>query len=243
MPAKAEQRARSFRALPAIQFLCLALGIACLAIPVSRAMGGWLARREAKIEWRQVRTESAAIAALPSRAHREPLQASQARKPPVEDAPSSATVTLPKTGQTVARLRIPRLKVNESVFYDASKKNLDKGPCWMTGSARPPLSAEDRPEAGLRVIQAHRDKHFRPLKTIRLGDWIELETAAGTQGYRVRDIEIMRAPREEERLAALRQKDALVLLTCYPFRYIGPAPDRYLVWAEPDADPRPGDVD
>lgn len=26
---------------------------------------------------------------------------------------------------------------------------------------------------------------------------------------------------------------SLVLFTCYPFHYIGPAPDRYLVWARP----------
>ena len=81
------------------------------------------------------------------------------------------------------------------------------------------------------VIAAHRDTYFRPLKEISEGDQITLETLDGeTRIYSVRAVEIT-GPSDVE---WMRQTESpvLTLITCYPFNWVGPAPQRVVVRAE-----------
>jgi LPXTG-site transpeptidase (sortase) family protein len=84
------------------------------------------------------------------------------------------------------------------------------------------------------VILGHRDSHFRRLKDLEIQDQIQAEHPDGTvQTYQVTETEILPAENVHRRILEHRDPDSLVLITCYPFHYIGPAPDRYLVWARP----------
>jgi LPXTG-site transpeptidase (sortase) family protein len=84
------------------------------------------------------------------------------------------------------------------------------------------------------VILAHRDTHFHGLEKCVPGDTIEIEQRDGTrQTYRITDRIIAEAADTEKVLAGFRTKPCLILLTCYPFTYIGPAPNRILFLAEP----------
>jgi sortase A len=81
------------------------------------------------------------------------------------------------------------------------------------------------------VITAHRDSHFRRLGWLRKGHVVELETAAGTMKYRVVSREIVTP--QTVRVLNATKKPRLTLITCYPFDFIGSAPKRLIVVAEP----------
>jgi sortase A len=83
--------------------------------------------------------------------------------------------------------------------------------------------------AGNVGIAGHRDGFFRGLKDIRPGDEIKLETTQGTDTYVVEEIRIV-SPKD---VSVLRPRNVptLTLVTCYPFYYIGRAPERYIVTA------------
>ena len=86
------------------------------------------------------------------------------------------------------------------------------------------------------MITGHRDAHFRHLGWLRKGHRIELETPAGTAAYRVVSREIVTPG--TVRVLKPTEKPRLTLITCYPFDYIGPAPKRLVVVAEPIVESR-----
>jgi len=79
-------------------------------------------------------------------------------------------------------------------------------------------------------IAAHRDSFFRPLKDIKKGDMIRFATIDGTTEYQVTATDIV-GPKDTYVLDN-NSHDAMTLVTCYPFYYIGAAPKRFIVQAE-----------
>lgn len=132
------------------------------------------------------------------------------------------------TGQPLGRLRIPSARMDWVVFAGADDATLEKGPGHVPGTAMPGVDGAYENC----VITAHRDSHFRNLGWLRPGHAIELETpAGGIRRYRVVSREIV-TPKTVRVLAPTR-KPRLTLITCYPFTYVGPAPKRLIVVAEP----------
>ncbi|MEI9968244.1 MAG: class D sortase [Terracidiphilus sp.] len=78
-------------------------------------------------------------------------------------------------------------------------------------------------------IAGHRDGFFRNLGQIKVGDAVELRTRKGAATYVVDQIRIV----NPENVEVLRQRavPSLTLVTCYPFHFIGSAPQRYVVMA------------
>ena len=130
-------------------------------------------------------------------------------------------------GQPIARIRIPSAQMDWVVFGGTDDATLEKGPGHVPGTAMP---GQDGPPENC-VITAHRDSHFRNLGWLRKGHTVELETAAGTETYRVVSREIVTP--NEVRVLAATPRPRLTLITCYPFTYIGSAPQRLVVVAEP----------
>ncbi len=85
-------------------------------------------------------------------------------------------------------------------------------------------------DAGNIAFAAHRDTFFRPLKNIRAGDHIRVSTPDGDFTYIVRDTRIV-TPTEVSVLHPTPEP-TLTLITCHPFNYVGPAPNRFIVRAE-----------
>lgn len=135
------------------------------------------------------------------------------------------------SGTPVALLRIPRLNVLVPVFMGTDKLTLNRGAGVVDGAARPG-------ESGNVVLSAHRDSFFRPLKDIAVGDVIELQLLERTERYSVADIHVT----DPLDLSVLEPTATpmLTLITCYPFYYVGFAPERYIVRATP-VGPAPGD--
>ena len=88
------------------------------------------------------------------------------------------------------------------------------------------------------MLAAHRDTYFRRLRGVRPGDDVLVTTLDGIFAYRV-DSTLIVPPDRTDLLAPARGR-AMTLVTCYPFHWIGPAPDRFLVCASlVRAGPRP----
>jgi len=164
---------------------------------------------------------------------------------PVSSAPQRAGDDLPRTGyerppanypmgQPLGRIRIPAAQMDWVVFAGADDSTLEKGPGHVPGTAMP---GQDSPYENC-VITAHRDAHFRHLGWLRRGHMIELETpSSGVRRYRVISREIVTP--KTVRVLAPSKTPRLTLITCYPFTYIGPAPKRLVVVAEPVASREP----
>jgi LPXTG-site transpeptidase (sortase) family protein len=85
-------------------------------------------------------------------------------------------------------------------------------------------------EAGNSAIAAHRDGLFRPLRHIRRGDAIRLRTRRGDLDYRVDETKVVQP--SDLSVLAPRRADSVTLITCYPFNFVGSAPQRFIVHAE-----------
>jgi sortase A len=119
-------------------------------------------------------------------------------------------------------LRIRKLNLVAPVFEGTDDLTLNRGVGRIAGTARVG-------ESGNVGIAGHRDGFFRPLKDIRVGDSIELLVENKTVGYVVRSIEIV-SPQDTQVLKA-SDDPQLTLVTCYPFYFVGNAPQRYIVHA------------
>lgn len=135
--------------------------------------------------------------------------------PPVTSA--AADPSLP-----IAVLRMASLGLEVPVYSDVSELNLNRGAGWIEGTAAPDTG-------GNMAVAAHRDRHFRPLKDIQVGDLLELESLTGYSEFRVSSIVIV----DPEDVSVLDDTTlpTLTLVTCYPFYFIGNAPQRYIVQA------------
>jgi len=78
-------------------------------------------------------------------------------------------------------------------------------------------------------VAGHRDTIFRGLRNIRKNDLIVFETRDAKYSYRVEKIQIVK-PEQVDVLKAGATRE-LTLVTCYPFHYVGSAPDRFIVKA------------
>lgn len=133
-------------------------------------------------------------------------------------------------GAVLGRLVIPRLEMAVVVLEGTAEETMLRGAGHVEGTALPGM-------VGNVVVAAHRDMHFEPLRYGQRGDEIELQTPRGTRRYVVETIEVV----DPTDVAVLESEDdQLVLITCYPFRFVGRAPQRYVVRARPveeEADP------
>ncbi|MGB9335925.1 MAG: class D sortase [Candidatus Acidiferrales bacterium] len=125
-------------------------------------------------------------------------------------------------GDLVARIDIPRLKVSEAVIEGDDTDTLRHAVGHIPGTALPG-------EPGNIGLAGHRDSFFRKIGELKDGDTLILETARGTFSYHVAKHAIV-APSDTSVLNST-DEPALTLVTCYPFRYIGPAPKRYVITA------------
>jgi len=133
--------------------------------------------------------------------------------------------TIPRVfrrGDVIGELEIPRLHLSVVVFEGDDAGILRLGAGHIPDTALPPGS-------GNIGIAAHRDTYFRPLRLIRVNDVIEMKTLAGESRYAVTETKVVR-PSDIGVLARAPGRD-LTLVTCYPFYYIGSAPERFIVHA------------
>lgn len=128
----------------------------------------------------------------------------------------------PEPGEWLGRLEIPRLDVSVMV-----REGDDDSTLRIAAGHLPHTALPGQP--GTVAIAGHRDTFFRALQSIRSNDVIRLETRRGTHEYVVDEIKIVE-PTQTEVLRSKGQP-VLSLITCYPFNYVGAAPQRLVVRA------------
>src|SRR5262249_18789481 len=142
--------------------------------------------------------------------------------PPPDRSDASAGAALdPDVPEGV--LRIPSVQLEVPIYAGTTEVNLHRGAAHIEGTS-------GLTQGGNVGLAGHRDGFFRKLKDLRLGHEIDLEVAGNVERYRVVEIHLV-APAERDVLATTRVP-TLTLVTCYPFYYVGHAPERYIVRAE-----------
>ena len=126
-------------------------------------------------------------------------------------------------GPMRARLSIPRLSLSTMVEEGVTESTLRRSAGHIPGTALP-----GRP--GNVGVAAHRDSHFRSLSGIRARDQILLTTLEGDYRYEVMSTKIV-SPEDVTVLAPTKGQNTLTLVTCYPFYFVGHAPNRFIVRA------------
>jgi len=122
----------------------------------------------------------------------------------------------------LARLEIPTIDLTALVVDGIDELTLRRAVGRIPSSSRPG-------EPGDVALAGHRDTDFRSLQRLKQGDRVELATSEGKFAYEVEWIRIV-APERVDVLAP-DATPSLTLVTCYPFRYVGRAPLRYVVRA------------
>ena len=121
-------------------------------------------------------------------------------------------------------LRIPNLKLEVPIYEGTSDVTLNRGAGRITGTAQIDSAA------GNIGLAAHRDGFFRPLKDIKVGDTLFLDTVSTSRAYRVTKLDIV-DPTNTSVLTPTSMS-AITLVTCYPFYFVGSAPKRFIVHAQ-----------
>jgi sortase A len=136
---------------------------------------------------------------------------------------------IPAEGTVMGRIEIPRLRVSAIVRAGSDARTLQLAVGHIPGTAYPG-------DAGNVGLAGHRDTFFRRLEDIRPDDEIRMVTPDGTFLYRVQRTDVV-APSDVWVLDPT-ETPVLTLVTCYPFTYVGSAPERFIVRAvldRPDA--------
>lgn len=210
-----------------------AVGIVLLTFSVGARFGGEVERKHAMTAFADARASARANRHFVTPNPR-PMQAFQF----VPFAGSSESVSMPQEWNSavgdvlpaatndeslpIALLRISRIGLEVPVFTDTNERNLNRGTGWVEGTAAPD-------DGGNMAIAGHRDTYFRSLKDVVVGDVLELESISKQTSYRVTEISVV----EPEDISSLlaTEAPAVTLVTCFPFYFVGNAPQRYIVRA------------
>lgn len=125
-------------------------------------------------------------------------------------------------GDLLGELQVPRLRLSAFVVQGDSSSTLKRAVGHLAETALPG-------ELGNVALAGHRDTFFRPLRDIRLGDEIRFKTRERSFEYRVESIDVVK-PTDIQVLKSTTGHN-LILLTCFPIHYLGPAPKRLVVRA------------
>jgi sortase A len=127
-----------------------------------------------------------------------------------------------ETSEVVGIFAIPRLSLEVPLYESVSELHMDRGIAHIEGTAVPG-------QPGNMGIAGQRDGYFRVLKDIKFGDELIFTSAHGDQTFVVQQLMVV-DPSAIEVLAPT-DETTITLVTCYPFYYVGHAPERFIVRA------------
>lgn len=131
--------------------------------------------------------------------------------------------SLPSEGDEMGSLSIPVLRIKLPIIQGTGTQELKKGVGHFIQSVLP--GEEDNC-----VLSGHRDTVFTGLDKLEIGDLLIVETSAGVFTYAVTGTRIV--DKEDRTVIVPTDHAVLTLSTCYPFGFLGNAPERYIVSAD-----------
>lgn len=137
-------------------------------------------------------------------------------------AAASSAAAPAAAASALTRISIPKIGLDAIVLEGASRKQLSRGPAHVAETALPG-------EKGNAVITAHRDTFFRHIFELDKGDEIDVQRNGRLFRYQVTGKKVV----QPDDVSVLRPSGGaeLTLITCYPIYYIGPAPERLVIFS------------
>jgi sortase A len=136
--------------------------------------------------------------------------------------PLAIEVTPIVDGGVIGEIEVPRLGVKAIVVQGDSARLLRRAVGHLRETPLPG-------EVGNVALAGHRDGLFRPLRDVRPGDTITLRTPGREFQYKVEWTAVV--PPTAVQVIQPTSEPALTLITCFPFYYVGAAPERFVVRA------------
>jgi sortase A len=130
-----------------------------------------------------------------------------------------------REGDSIGVFYIPRLDREIPIIEGTDEEELAQGVGHYTGTGFPGENKQI-------VLSGHRDTVFRQFGELEDGDEFHVKMPHGTFIYEIRNHKIVAAD-DTTVIDYNRQDEVLTVSTCYPFSYIGDAPDRYVIFAYP----------
>ena len=125
-------------------------------------------------------------------------------------------------GSPLGRIEIGAVGMTTMILEGTEEETLRRAVGHIRGTPLPG-------KGGNVALAGHRDTFFRRLRDIRLNDEITLTTLNGAYRYRVDSTRVVEP--EETDVLKNHGADTLTLVTCYPFNFVGSAPERFIVRA------------
>jgi sortase A len=145
-----------------------------------------------------------------------------ARAAPSESHFAGRGRAAPQRHSVIGRIDVPALHVSAVILEGTQARDLRLGAGHIEGTALPG-------EPGNVGIAAHRDTFFRGLQRAAPNQRITITTAYGAYSYVVESTQIVNP--QATSVLAPTPDPILTLVTCYPFYYVGPAPNRFVLRA------------
>lgn len=132
--------------------------------------------------------------------------------------------TKPIRGEVIGLLLIPKINAELAIIEGTNPDELERGVGHYSDSSLPG-------EKDQILLSGHRDTVFRNLGKISNGDELTIQISSGNYTYEIFKTKIVNA-NDPTVIQSTYPKEILVLTTCYPFSYIGNAPERYIIYAK-----------
>lgn len=129
----------------------------------------------------------------------------------------------PAIGDHIGDLIIPAIQQKMPIIHGADEDQLSRGVGHFAQSVLPG-------EKNNSVLSGHRDSVFRQLGKLKIGDEFIIQTSAGIFTYAITKTRIVH--KDDKTVIVPTDRAILTVTTCYPFNFIGDAPDRYILTAE-----------
>ena len=138
-------------------------------------------------------------------------------------SPAAPAPAIAKASDALTRLQITKIDLDAVVVEGTRRRQLAVAPGHLTGTPAPG-------DSGNAVVTAHRDTFFRHIYELQKGDTILVQRNGKTFTFEVTGKKIVEP--EDVSVIAPSEDARLTLITCYPTYYIGPAPERLVVFSK-----------
>lgn len=152
------------------------------------------------------------------------LEIAQERLSTLKDEVDSPLKFEADTDEVIGILTIPKLERSIAIVEGTDEGQLEQGVGHYSTTAFPGQNEQV-------LLSGHRDTVFREFGELEVGDRFLVEMPYGTFEYEMTSSEIVDA--DDRTIIRSMGEEVLTLSTCYPFSFIGFAPDRYIIYAYP----------
>ncbi|MCV9886461.1 class D sortase [Metabacillus halosaccharovorans] len=144
-------------------------------------------------------------------------------KPGIGKAFQTVTSFPIEEGEKIGILSIPKLEKTLPIYEGVGEDILKKGIGHIPSTPLPGQQSNA-------VLSGHRDTFFRGLDRLKIGDSLIVTSNNKTYIFKIKKIRIV--DKNDQTVIVPKPRSSLTLTTCYPFTYIGPAPQRYIIEAQ-----------